>query len=140
MNKIKIAVIAALAALTAPAANSAEAYRIDGGYTFKIEGFVPVVCRATVDSSHVTPGSGSLQLGTMSEFCNNASGYEVWAEHSDSLAGSTLVVDGREISLSKSGETLVSHSRSAAVATRRLALNLAEGATTGSLSIRVKTL
>lgn len=140
MKKLSIAVVAAAAALTAPAANSTTPYSVEGNYTFKIEGFVPVICRATVNSSNVSPQDGAVQLGIMSEFCNNASGYEVWAEHSDSLAGSTLVVDGREIQLSDSGTTLVSQSGSAAVANRQLALNLADGVSSGSLSIRINPL
>ena len=140
MTKTKIAVLAVMAALAAPTANSATPYRIDGGYTFKIEGFVPVICRATIDRSHVVPSEGVVQLGTMNEFCNNGSGYQVWATHSASLAGSTLVVDGREVRLSRSGETLLSHSRSAAAAQRHLVLNLADGTSSGSLSVRVRTL
>ena len=50
-----------MAALAAPTANSATPYRIDGGYTFKIEGFVPVICRATIDGSHVVPSEGVVQ-------------------------------------------------------------------------------
>ena len=140
MTKKTIAALAVMAALAAPAANSSVPYRIDGGYTFKIEGFVPVICRATIDGSHVVPSEGVVHLGTMNEFCNNGSGYQVWATHSASLAGSTMSVDGLEVQLSPSGETLLSQSSSAAVAQRQLVLNLADGTSSGSLSVRVQTL
>ena len=138
MTKKTILLATALAAgLAAPAANSAQPFGVETGYTFQIRGFVPVICRATVDADHVVPQDGKVALGTMREFCNSASGYEVWADHSTGLAGSSLVVDGHEVRLSLSGATLISQSRSAAVAKRDLMLNLAEGATSGSLSIRV---
>ena len=86
------------------------------------------------------PQEGRIDLGTLDEFCNSPTGYQVWAEHSASLAGAKLVVDGREVSLSQSGKTLISHSGQAAMHKRPLALELANRGTTGSLSIRVKTL
>lgn len=132
---------AVLSTMVAGAANSTQPLNASGGgYTFRIQGFVPVICRATVQDATYAPRAGRIDLGTLDEFCNSPAGYQVWAEHSTSLAGSKLVVDGREVRLSRSGATMISQSRNAAVAKRPLALEMADGATTGSLSIRVKAL
>lgn len=133
--------VAVLSTMLAGAAASDQPLSTAGsGYTFRIHGFVPVICRATVQNASYAPQAGRIDLGTLDEFCNSPSGYEVWAEHSTSLAGAKLVVDGREVSLSQSGSTLVSQSQTAAMLKRPLALELADSGATGSLSIRVKTL
>ncbi|HZV84128.1 MAG TPA: hypothetical protein VFF48_03995 [Brevundimonas sp.] len=133
--------VAVLSTVLAGAATSGQPLSASGaGYTFRIQGFVPVICRATVQGATYAPQAGRIDLGTLDEFCNSPTGYQVWAEHSTSLADAKLVVDGREVSLSRSGKTLISHSGRAATHKRPLALELADRGATGSLSIRVKTL
>lgn len=133
--------VAVLSTMLAGAATSGQPLSTAGsGYTFRIHGFVPVICRATVQNANYAPQAGRIELGTLDEFCNSPTGYQVWAEHSTSLAGAKLVVDGREVSLSRSGATMISHSRGAAMVKRPLALQLTDPSATGSLSIRVKTL
>lgn len=132
---------AVLSTLLAGNANSDQPLSASGaGYTFQIQGFVPVICRATVEGATYAPQAGRIDLGTLDEFCNSPAGYQVWAEHSPNLAGAKLVIDGREVPLSDSGVTMVSQSPGAAVHKRTLALELADGKTTGSLSIRVRPL
>ena len=135
---VSVAVLATMVAGTASSGQTLSAS--GGGYTFRIQGFVPVICRATVQGATYAPQSGRIDLGTLDEFCNSPSGYQVWAEHSTSLADAKLVVDGREVSLSRSGKTLISQSGQAAMHKRPLALELSDRGATGSLSIRVKTL
>jgi hypothetical protein len=115
----------AFTTLTASALASTAAVAAPAGFTLAMTGHVPTLCRAEV----------RLDLGTLEEFCNDADGYEVYAEPSPGLAGAVLVVDGAEIPLSASGPTLVSRSDHADIATRSLELRRAGPG--GSLTIRI---
>lgn len=121
-------------ALTAVAASAlvSTAATATPSFTLELTGQVPTLCYADVQ----------LDAGTMSEFCNDANGYEVYAEHSPELAGATLVVDGVEVALSADGPTRVSGSDRADIASRSLELRLPHGriASTGTLSFRVVAL
>ena len=121
-------------ALTAVAASAlvSTAATATPSFTLELTGQVPTICYADVQ----------LNAGTMNEFCNDANGYDVYAEHSPELAGASLVVDGVEIALSAEGPTRVSGSDRADIASRSLELRLPDGRTpsTGSLSFRVVAL
>lgn len=131
------AAVAASAALVAAPAASAQA----GASQFRIgvEGYVPVICRVSVDAEQVT-GSGTTSLGELKEFCNNAHGYKVVADYSPVLTGASLVVDGVEIPLNGSGSVIVSQSSTAAMANRKVELKLAGAAQPGSLTFRIQPL
>jgi hypothetical protein len=105
--------------------------------TIAISGEVPVICRASMETQLVAPAVGRLRLGTLREFCNNPSGYQVAVDHSPELAGATLLVDGRALELSPSGTTVVSQSDGAAIISREISLSLPEGAAEGSISFRI---
>ncbi|HET9638406.1 MAG TPA: hypothetical protein VFP12_04290 [Allosphingosinicella sp.] len=125
----------ALTALAATALVSTAATAAPAGFTLEMTGYVPTICHAQVQLNVASPG-------TLDEFCNNAAGYEIYAEHSPELAEAVLVVDGVDVPLSASGPTRVSRSDHADIATRSLELRLPDGRTApnGTLSFRVVAL
>jgi type 1 fimbria pilin len=131
----------ALAALSAAALAPGSALAADAaGFTLDISGTVPVICRAEMTANVVAPKDGRVSLGQMNEFCNDANGYEVYAEHSPELANAVVVVDGVEVKLSATGTTRISRSDTAGIASRNVELRLADGQSAGTLSIRVVAL
>lgn len=128
-----VAFSAAIVAL-APAANAQSG---TSGYRIGVEGYVPVICRVTVDAAQV-PNAGTTSLGELKEFCNNAHGYQVVADYSPALAGASLVVDGVEIPLNASGSVTVSQSDKAAMLSRKVELKLAGAAQPSNLSFRIQ--
>ncbi len=109
-------------------------------YTIQIVGWVPVICRATLNQDMVSEDEGVVDLGDLQEFCNDAGGYQVWIDSTPG-AGGILYVDGQEIPLSQSGATLISTSPTAAKRARHLALDTGQGGSApASLSIRVVAL
>ena len=121
-----------LTALATSALVSTGAAASPAGFTLEMTGHVPTICYAEVQ----------LDVGTLNEFCNDANGYEIYAEHSPELAGAVLVVDGVDVPLSASGPTRISRSDHADIATRSLELRLPDGRTApnGTLSFRVVAL
>ena len=106
-------------------------------YTIGITGFVPVICRATIDATVVPGAAGETNLGELNEFCNSPNGYQVFVQGSPELANATLVVDGNSVALSGDGPTLVAASSGPAIESRSLSLTLPEGGVSGSLSVRI---
>jgi hypothetical protein len=133
--------IAAAAVVSLLAANAATAAAPSGvsSYTLQINGFVPVICRAELPQAATPAQAGQLSLGQLSEFCNNGNGFEVWVDYSPSLAGDTLVVDGKQIKLPASGSVRIDKSNRAAVDSKSVTLDT-QSATAGTLSLRVVTL
>lgn len=128
-----------LAAAAVPADAGASGLQVGSNrYTINLEGFVPVICRATVDSAMINPTAGTTQLGSLNEFCNDAAGYSVYADYSGSLAGGNLIVDGTPVPLQSSGTSLVSSSDHAAIASHDISLELPDGVSGGSLSFRIE--
>ncbi len=132
--------VSALAALFSTSAVGAGAIAVSDQYTLGIRGFVPVICRASVDARQVTPARGRAPLGTLREFCNNPNGYEVWLDHSPGLAGAAMVVDGRRVEFSPGSATLLTRSDHAAVARKDLAMELPRDGMVGHIAIRVVAL
>ena len=94
-------------------------------------GEAPLICRVRLAAG---PEGG---LGRITEFCNAANGYEVWADYSASLADSALLVDGKQIPLSKSGSTRIDRSNRPGIAVKDVALK--DGAS-GDVSFRIVAL
>ncbi len=132
--------MAALAMFVSTSALGAGAVGVSDQYTIDIRGFVPVICRASVETRNVTPARGRAPLGTLREFCNNPNGYEVWLDHSPTLAGAAMVVDGKRVELSRGNATLLSRSGHAAVTARSLDMEMPRDGMTGHLTIRVVAL
>ena len=106
-------------------------------FELRISGYVPVVCRATVETPAAPAQGGVMQLGRLKEFCNNANGYEVWIDYSPQLSGAILMVDGQPVRLAGPHSVRVSQSGQAGMQTRSLVLNLQGQRPEGSLSFRV---
>lgn len=121
-------------------ATSTPAMPVSDSFTLGIRGFVPVICRADVQASQIAPESGVNAIGVMKEFCNSPSGYQIWADHSESLNDAALLVDGRRVELSDTGSTLISESSHAAITSRDLAIDLPDANRMGSLSVRIVAL
>ena len=123
-------VLAAPASAVAPGVNLGS-----GQFTIGLTGFVPVICRASVDATVIAPSAGTVQLGALNEFCNSPNGYVVVANYSASLGKATRLVDGKAVPLGADGTTIVTQSNTAAISTHELAL---QGASQGSLSFRIE--
>ncbi len=139
--KMRFAIVsaAALLALNTPAVASAPGVdAASSRYSITLSGFVPVICRASVDATMVDAQEGLAPLGSLNEFCNSPTGYQVYADHSPELDGASLVVDGVAMPLSDAGSTLVSQSDHAAIESRSVSLDLPEGVSTGSISFRIQ--
>ena len=135
-HRLGLAALTTALVLVTPAAAVAPGVNLGSGqFTIGLTGFVPVICRASIDATVVAPSSGTVSLGALNEFCNSPNGYVVVANYSASLGNATLLVDGKAVSLGADGSTIVSQSDTAAISTHALAL---EGATAGSLSFRIE--
>lgn len=139
MKKLTIAIAFAAAMIS----TNASAGSLDQGagsaeYRIAISGHVPVICRVQVDETMVAPSTGTVSLGTLKEFCNNANGFRVVADYSPALAGASLIVDGRTIALGQSGSVIVAESNQPANLTVPVELALAEGGQSGNLQFRIE--
>lgn len=137
MARLPILLLGAVAAAGisygAMAAGTAEG----GSQTLTITGFVPVTCRASLGTGVVAPNAnGETSLGTLTEFCNNPTGYQVLVDHSPELTNAALIVDGVEVALAPAGSTLISTSSHAAARMHSVALRAA-GGISGTLSVRI---
>jgi hypothetical protein len=137
-KKLFYGAAAAAATLSMPATGAMPNVGVDSGqFTIGISGYVPVVCRASVEQTMVSPHEGEVSLGALREFCNSPNGYAIHADYSDSLAKAAIIVDGRKVHLGKSGTTEISKSNRAGIATRALELDLPKGVQGGSVSFRI---
>jgi hypothetical protein len=128
-------------ALAAPATAYAPAISVVASqFTVDIVGFVPVICRATVDATTVSPSAGTVQLGSLKEFCNSPNGYRVHADYSPGLAQAKLVVGGRQVPLRKAGTSVVAQSNRAGIESNPISLELPKGVNGGSISFRIEPL
>ena len=137
IKKVFFGVIA-MTALSAPAMGSMPHVGVDSGqFAIGISGYVPVICRASVEQTMVSPHEGEVSLGALREFCNSPNGYAIHADYSPSLAHAKILVDGRPVPLGKTGTTEISKSNRAGIATRALELDLPKGVQGGSVSFRI---
>ncbi|WP_156389441.1 hypothetical protein [Brevundimonas sp. Root1423] len=132
--------MSALLSLCSTSAFSGGAVGVSDEYTLAIRGYVPVICRASVEANNVVPVRGQASLGRLREFCNSPNGYEVWLDHTPGLAGAAMVVDGERVEFSPGSATLLSKSTHAAVASRNLAMEMPRDGMAGHMSIRVVAL
>jgi hypothetical protein len=122
-------------ALTAVPAVASDTSPNPAVATFEVSGFVPVICRANLNSAIVPVTDGEAPLGTLNEFCNSPAGYEIFVESSSELDGAMLLVDGREVPLSGSRPALIVSSKGPAIAARDI--RLASAGQGGSLNFRI---
>ncbi len=133
---LAVAVLSSFAALNASAVTPALNVG-SGRYVLSITGFVPVICRASVEATTVPAAAGEVSLGTLNEFCNSANGYEIYAEHSAALAGGSIVVAGQRIRLSDTGSTRIRMSDRAAIQSNGVSLDVPEGVTSAQIAFRI---
>lgn len=140
MNHLKIATAGALLlASVAPATGFAPAVNVgEAQIAIGVVGYVPVICRASVDAASVAPRAGTTSLGTLKEFCNSPNGYAVVADYSPQLIHAKLIVDGVPVPLNTQGSTVVSKSATAAIADHSLALELPKDGQSGNISFRIE--
>ncbi len=141
MKNVCIALAAAFA-LATPAAQAVDPHVAVGSaqYTIGISGFVPVVCKASVDAAMVPAQGGQVSLGSLNEFCNSPNGYEVYADYSPDMAKASLLIDGKKVPLGKAGSTQVTKSNRAGIAAHAVSLDLPKDVTPGSISFRIVAL
>lgn len=130
------AALSSFAAVNASAVNPALDVG-SGRYVLGITGFVPVICRASVDATAVPVTAGEVSLGTLSEFCNSPNGYEIYADHSAALAGGSIMVAGQKVSLSETGSTRIRMSDHAAIQSNGVSLEVPEGVATAQIAFRI---
>ena len=138
MKRLLSACLLATAMFGGPAIAAEGEPSPTASYSIGITGYVPVICRASFDVSVVPAGDGATPLGHLQEFCNSPNGYQIFVDSSPELANATLVVGGREVTLSGNGPTLVSSSSGPAITTNDVVLH-ASGAS-GHLSFRIVAL
>lgn len=139
--RLALASAVGVVALAAPATAFAPGITLAASqFTVDIVGFVPVICRASVDATVVSPSAGTVQLGSLKEFCNSPNGYKVHADYSPGLAQAKLIVGGRQVPLRKAGTSVVSQSNRAGIESNAISLQLPKGINGGSISFRVEPL
>jgi len=121
--------LAMFAALAASLATSAPAFA-NSTYGLTLRGEVPVICRAEIQS--VAAGEAGETSATLSEFCNSAAGYKVYATVSDEDL--RVSVDGLEIAPEADGRFLLASEARPNIASRDL---IFAGASSGTISITV---
>lgn len=137
----KLSVITVLAVLAwAPVSAGSPAPGAAGGYQVEVSGQVPVICRVSIGPSSIPDATGRISLGTMTEFCNNPSGYRVVLDRSAFSGPAILIVDGREIPLSSGQSSVISQSSNPAFTMHKVELDLGGGGQVGSLAFRIEPL
>lgn len=140
-DRLVFGALASALALATPVEANAPGVELGATrFSVGVVGFVPVICRASLDAGMVPIGTGTAKLGTLNEFCNSPGGYRVVATYSPSLASGRLMVDGSAIELDGTGSVVVSQSDHAAMTNRDLSLELSQDVTSGSLDFRIEPL
>ena len=101
MKKMMFALVVA----SIPASAGADPINVSQSLT--IGGYVPLVCRADYTPAIDYRPDGTIDLGTIREFCNSGTGYQVVVEYSATEAPGTLILNGTEVTLEPSGSTVV---------------------------------
>lgn len=104
---------------------------------FSINGRVSTACRAELISAGAQAAGDEVDLGGISEFCNNEEGYVVTLTHSPALAGETLILDNTNIVLSPTGETTIFQSSLPDVREHRLAMITDQDPSSFNLAVRI---
>lgn len=104
-----------------------------------IRGIVPTICRVEFSQAAVATGEDRVDLGQMTQLCNNIEGYRVIVQHPAGLSGAHFSVDGVEAPLSSGTETVLVDSNDPAYRTSGVSLHLASAsAELSALSFRIE--
>ncbi|WP_439478387.1 hypothetical protein [Brevundimonas sp.] len=111
--------ILALVVASIPA--SAGADPANGSQSLTLGGYVPLVCRADYTAAISFRPDGIINLGSVREFCNSGTGYQVVVEYTPTGAPGALILNGDEIALDPNGSTVVAEVEGPAILTRNIA-------------------
>ena len=136
MTRLLLAAFFPLSVTGAAAAPGGSAAADGSTVTIDISGSVPVVCRASFGVPAIVNGSGAVDLGRLTEFCNHPRGYRVFLTASESLEGVVLRIDGQRHRIRR-GENLLSSSDRPNSASRSAMLELPGKSAAGSLTLRI---
>ena len=107
----------------------ALAQAADGSESYGIRAVARTKCRVQLEQgSAQVSGAGLVQLGAMNEACNNREGYRIVLTHAAGLTGGRVLLDGQEIPLSATGETVIVDADDAAFRSRDVAVDFGAGA------------
>lgn len=98
-----LAAVAASVVSIPVAAATAETGRSGTSFGLELRGDVQLNCQVRIGATLVASTAGPVDLGGMNEFCNSASGYDVFVDFAPEMAGATLLVDGKPVVLAGSG-------------------------------------
>jgi hypothetical protein len=107
-------------ALTVVSFASANAAPSSLHATITLRGYVPVICHADFNPTPVQLGAGAVSLGTDSEFCNAGTGYVVTASYVGGSDPGHLIVDGRTVDLTSSGQAVIASESGPDIVQRRI--------------------
>jgi hypothetical protein len=107
--------LAALILICTPLAPASAATEV-----IRIHAYVPLICRADFQARPAERG-GLIELGSINEFCNSGSGYQVIAEYPAAADPGALVVDGQTVRLDGSGRALLATMNGPRLVTQSLA-------------------
>lgn len=131
--------LALVTAASSPAVSSSmNSFSSKASYSITLRGFVPVVCRVSVTASSTSAEAGVQDLGALKEFCNAPDGYDVLIAHTGAANGAKVIVDGEEIALSETGQTVISTSPTAGIRDRNLQLALNDNSALTALTFDVE--
>jgi hypothetical protein len=124
---IKNVVAAAAVLLVTGVSAQADTGHRNASTTFRIQGFVPVLCRVQLAPLSSQPDEdGVVSLGVAQEFCNAPRGYRVLVQHAADLEGAAVISQGVRIPLSPTGETVLTDSTHPDIRNVALSLDLGD--------------
>jgi hypothetical protein len=95
--------------------------------SISIHAVAPTICRVEFNNTVVPVAGATVDLGQMTELCNDSQGYQVTLVTPPGLDGSQVILDGVPTALSADGRTLIVDSSTDAYRKRDIKLQLAAG-------------
>lgn len=118
----RIATVSLLALLAATPAMAEVA-----SSSIKISGTVPTICNVRFGNGMGQVQGNAIDLGVMTQLCNDASGYRVVLHTPANLSNATFVYGGHRIPLSESGETVIVDSNAPDFSADHATIELGDG-------------
>jgi hypothetical protein len=107
--------------------------------TVSVRAEVPLSCRVSLQGgSGEFNGAGVASLGSTSEFCNSALGYQIFARAEGNVSGARIIVDGRSFPLTAGAEFAVASSNGPAVTSRAIEYDAGDTDGGGRLTLRIQ--
>jgi hypothetical protein len=98
---------------------------------------VPTICRAQFTAGAAQPDQSVVDLGVLTELCNNLGGYRVVLRHASDLTGGTVTVDGETKSLSSTGFTVITDAAGPAAVAKSVSIDFGSNAP-GSIGVMIQ--